>query len=84
MRCRGAFPLQRASLTLLPRHGGGYSACLMRGADAGTLTLPSNPAPGRDITAEVLAAARSGRSVLVSLGGEGTQPAGARVLGVWF
>ena len=78
MRCRGAFPLQHASLTLLPRHGGGYSACLARGSDPGTLTLPSDPAPGRDIIAELLAAARRGRGAPVSLDGEGTHPRGAR------
>ena len=79
MRCRGAFPLQQASLTLLPRHGGGYSACLARGADPGTLSLPSDPARGHDITAELLAAARRGRGVPVSLDGEGTHPRGAKV-----
>ena len=73
MLCRGAFPLQRASLTLLPQHGSGFSTCLARAADPGTLTLLSDPAPGRDITAELLAAACSGRGVLVALDGEGAQ-----------
>ena len=78
MRCRGAFPLQHASLTLLPQHGGGYGACVTRAANPKTLTLPSDPAPGRDITAELLAAARRGRGVPVSLDGEGTHPRGAK------
>lgn len=81
MRCRGAFPLQHASLTLLPRHGGGYSACLAQGADPDTLTLPNDPTPGRDITAELLAMARRVRGVPVSLDGEGTPP--WRVPGFW-
>lgn len=82
MRRRGAFLLQHASLTLLPRHSGGYSMCLTQGADPGTLTLPSDPAPGRDITAELLAAARHRRGVPVSLDGEGTHPGGTRVWGI--
>jgi len=66
--CRGAFPLQHASLVLTPRHGGGYAACLARGA----LALPSDPAFGRDVTSAVAAAAAAGRGGLaVPFEGEG-------------
>ncbi len=64
---RGAFPLQHASLMLTPRHGGGYAACLARGAPA----LPSDPAFSRDVTAAVAAAAAGGGGLTVPFDGEG-------------